>query len=80
VFGLVTKRQLEQHAEDLRREVERSRADIDALKLEWFSMYDKFKMLLHRWTKRDKAAQGDGPKEEQPGTTELQFPRSRRGF
>jgi len=61
---------------------------MEALKLEWMSWYDKFKMLLHRWTKRDKAPtvgeeQAPGASSPEPGEqtrTVGVFPHSRRGF
>jgi len=87
MFGLVSKRQLDQHAEELRAEVEAARRDIDALKFEWNSMYDKFRTMLARWVKRDKVTEGGnggdgpGPREDarapSPAST---FPHSRRGF
>lgn len=87
MFGIVTKRQLDRHAEELRAEVEAARRDIDALKFEWNSMYDKFRTMLARWVKRDKDNQaepgGDGVvtgTEESTSSRPVPFPRSRRGF
>ncbi len=59
---------------------------MEELKLEWMSWYDKFKMLLHRWTKRDKAEDTPGgiagelgPESVKPAGNHS-FPHSRRGF
>jgi hypothetical protein len=87
VFGLVTKKQLELHAEELRRDVERGRRDMEELKLEWLSVYDKFRTLLARWTKRDKKAaddpsgptNGDEPVAQDPPLPSIRF-HSRRQF
>ena len=87
MFGIVTKRQLDQHAEELRAEVEAARRDIDALKFEWNSMYDKFRTMLARWVKRDRdkdqpspeAGNGDEAR-DQAGRPAGSFPHSRRGF
>jgi len=87
MFGLVSKRQLEQHAEELRAEVEAARRDIDALKFEWNSMYDKFRTMLARWVKRDRDhdrgednASEEGASAETSSRPPAAFPRSRRGF
>jgi len=93
MFGIVTKRQLDRHAEELRAEVEAARRDIDALKFEWNSMYDKFRTMLARWVKRDRVAADATSPEPDSGadgagsataagrTGRIEsFPHSRRGF
>jgi hypothetical protein len=60
-FGLVTKAQLEAHAEELRREVSAAREDQQAvmrkIKLEWEEWWEKFSRLYARLSKRVKDSQ-----------------------
>jgi hypothetical protein len=87
MFGLVTKRQLEQHREDLAREVEAGRKDMEAMKYEWASWYDKFRSLYARLLKRAKTAEaapgeanGDDVDQDHPPAGIQPLFRSRRGF
>ena len=84
MFGIVTKTQLRQHAHEISQQVEAARRDIDALKFEWNSMYDKFRTMLARWVKRDRDKDNGDDGAPAPETEErapaAHFPRSRRGF
>jgi len=88
MFGIVTKTQLRQHAEELRRDVEAGRRDIEELKFACESWFDKFRTLYARLLKRDRVGAagaetgngGESPETPKPGPAASSFPHSRRGF
>jgi hypothetical protein len=84
-FGLVTQRELDQRAEELRKEFQRAVAFEEEIRYEWASWYDKFRALYQRLLKREKkaaqvdpgATNGEGEVQEYP----LPLRRfNRRGF
>jgi hypothetical protein len=88
-FGLVTKKQLDALAADLRREIEESVAFKDEMEYAWTGWYAKYRALYARLMKQAKkiedeeaadaeAGNGSGATESVPSQRPL-F-RSRRGF
>jgi len=92
VFGLVTKRELDQLREELTQQLRKGQAFEQELEYEWAKWYDKFRSLYARLLKREKsdgsspaggrdAVDGDAiPGKEAHATPVPSFPHSRRGF
>src|SRR6266536_2250716 len=72
-FGFVTQRQLDQHREELRRDLRSAEEDqrraYEKLELEWSEWFDKFRRLYARLSKRVRDAADERPVEAGPGTT-----------
>jgi hypothetical protein len=73
-FGFVTQRQLDQHREELAREIEAAREDQARLwkkiEVEWNEWFDKFRRLYARLAKRARDADDEGGVEVGRGADE----------
>jgi hypothetical protein len=86
-FGLITKKQLDVHLDELRQEFQAAIAFEEEIKLEWADWYAKFRGLYMRLKKAEaKAAKddpgptnGDEPAPDSPPAVVASF-RSRRQF
>lgn len=83
-FGLVTQKQLDALAADLRREIEESSHVPDDLVMTWESWYAKFRALYARIMKQVKKDEQEALEETNGGAGDGGAPpirfRSRRGF
>jgi hypothetical protein len=69
-FGFVTRRQLDQQREDLRKEIAATGAAIEEIQYEWAKWYNKFRSLYAMLLKREKKADGDAEQPPTPGEGE----------
>lgn len=83
-FGLVTQKQLDALADDLRKQIAESSAVPDDLIMQWESWYAKFRALYARIMKQAKKGEQEALDETNGGQPGVQLPdirfRSRRGF
>jgi hypothetical protein len=83
-FGLVTQKQLDALAADLRREIEASRTWQDDIVMQWESWYAKFRALYARIMKQAKKGEQEALEETNGGQPGVELPpirfRPRRGF